>query len=114
MSSSVPAPLKVLVIDDEPLARDGLCASLAEDDDVEVLGDEVTRPQPATEAPADVEVLGDTVTRSLGALAADTGSSGATTLPRTGAGLLALAGIGAALAGIGGLVARLGRADRAA
>ena len=38
MSSSVPAPLKVLVIDDEPLARDGLCASLAEDDDVEVVG----------------------------------------------------------------------------
>ena len=38
MSSSVLAPLKVLVIDDEPLARDGLCALLAEDDDVEVVG----------------------------------------------------------------------------
>lgn len=38
MSARAPAPFKVLVVDDEPLARDGLCALLAADDDVEVVG----------------------------------------------------------------------------
>lgn len=34
----MPTSFKVLVVDDEPLARDGLCALLAEDADVEVVG----------------------------------------------------------------------------
>lgn len=38
MSASAPAPFKVLVVDDEPLARDGLCALLAADSEVEVVG----------------------------------------------------------------------------
>lgn len=38
MNSSAPAPFKVLVVDDEPLARDGLCALLAQDTEVEVVG----------------------------------------------------------------------------
>jgi len=82
--------------------------------DLAVLPAEITRtqvPAAAPPQPAEVEVLGDTVTRSLGALAADAGPSGTSTLPRTGAGLLALAGIGAALAGIGGVLARIGRRD---
>ncbi|MDQ3040417.1 MAG: response regulator, partial [Pseudomonadota bacterium] len=33
-----PAPFKILVVDDEPLARDGLCALLAQDAEVEVAG----------------------------------------------------------------------------
>ncbi|WP_313919586.1 LytTR family DNA-binding domain-containing protein [Tahibacter sp.] len=38
MKSTVPAPFKVLVVDDESLARDGLCALLADDAEVEVVG----------------------------------------------------------------------------
>lgn len=38
MSHRSPATFKVLVVDDEPLARDGLCALLAEDADVDVVG----------------------------------------------------------------------------
>lgn len=38
MRPPVPAPFKVLVVDDEPLARDGLCALLADDTEVEVAG----------------------------------------------------------------------------
>jgi len=75
-----------------------------------VLGDVVTRP-----ATAEAEVLGVSVTRPLGALAADTeADASAGTLPRTGAGLLALAGFGVSLAGIGAVVSRLARKDRTA
>lgn len=38
MRSLAPALFKVLVVDDEPLARNGLCALLAEDAEVEVAG----------------------------------------------------------------------------
>lgn len=38
MNSTVSASFKVLVVDDEPLARDGLCTLLADDAEVEVVG----------------------------------------------------------------------------
>jgi len=84
----------------------------------EVLGVVVEAPQAdrAVAQPVEAEVLGSSVTRSLGALGAaqQVGDDGITgELPRTGAGLAALALFGLSVTGVGAVVARIGRRDAA-